>query len=74
MARIGVFLCHCGTNIGGVVDIPKVLETASKMPMVTFVDDNRYTCSEPGQASVRDAIIENRLTRVVIGSCSPRMH
>jgi len=74
MARIGVFICHCGTNIGGVVDVSKVLEAAGKMPMVIFVDDNKYTCSEPGQASVRDAIIENRLTRVVIGSCSPRMH
>ena len=74
MARIGVFICHCGTNIGGVVDVLKVLEAASRMPMVIFVDDNKYTCSEPGQASVRDAIIKNRLNRVVIGSCSPRMH
>ncbi len=74
MARIGVFICHCGTNIGGVVDVPKVLEAARKMPMVSFVDDNKYTCSEPGQASVREAITKNRLNRVVIGSCSPRMH
>ncbi|MBE0415833.1 MAG: CoB--CoM heterodisulfide reductase iron-sulfur subunit A family protein [Dehalococcoidia bacterium] len=74
MARIGVFICHCGTNIAGTVDIAKVVEAAKRMPMVVFVDDNRYTCSEPGQASVREAIIENRLNRVVIGSCSPRMH
>ncbi|TET88606.1 MAG: FAD-dependent oxidoreductase, partial [Dehalococcoidia bacterium] len=74
MARIGVFVCHCGTNIAGTVNIPKVLEAAKGMPMVTFVDDNLYTCSDPGQASIREAIIENRLNRVVIGSCSPRMH
>ena len=74
MARTGVFICHCGTNIGGTVDVSKVLEAAKSMPMVTFIDDNTYTCSEPGQASIHDAIIENRLDRVVIGSCSPRMH
>ncbi len=74
MARIGVFICHCGTNIAGTVNVPKVLEAARKMPMVTFVDENRYTCSDPGQSSIREAIIENRLNRVVIGSCSPRMH
>jgi heterodisulfide reductase subunit A len=74
MARIGVFICHCGTNIGGTVNVARVLEAASKMPGVAFVDDNKYTCSEPGQASVREAIIENRLNRVVIGNCSPRMH
>ncbi len=74
MARIGVFVCHCGTNIGGVVDVARVLEAAKEMPQVVFVDDNKYTCSEPGQASVRDAIVENQLDKVVIGSCSPRMH
>ncbi|RLC93923.1 MAG: pyridine nucleotide-disulfide oxidoreductase, partial [Chloroflexi bacterium] len=72
--RIGVFICHCGTNIGGTVNVARVLEAASKMPHVVFVDDNRYTCSEPGQASVRQAIVENKLDRVVIGNCSPRMH
>ena len=74
MARIGVFICYCGANIGGTIDIPQVLEAAKKMPMVAFVDANKYTCSEPGQASVRDAIVKNRLNRVVIGNCSPRMH
>ena len=74
MARIGVFVCHCGTNIAGTVDIPEVLGAAKKMPQVVFVADNRYTCSEPGQAAIREAIIDNRLNRVVIGSCSPRMH
>ncbi|MCK4361759.1 MAG: CoB--CoM heterodisulfide reductase iron-sulfur subunit A family protein [Dehalococcoidia bacterium] len=74
MARTGVFICHCGTNIGGTVDVSKVLEAAKSMPTVAYVDDNTYSCSEPGQASIHDAIIENRLDRVVIGCCSPRMH
>ncbi len=74
MARIGVFICHCGTNIGGVVNVSRVLEAARELPHVVFADDNKYTCSEPGQASVREAIVENRLERVVIGCCSPRMH
>jgi len=74
MARIGVFLCHCGTNIAGTVNIPEVMEAARKMPQVVFVDDNKYSCSDPGQASIRKAIVENQLNRVVIGCCSPRMH
>jgi heterodisulfide reductase subunit A len=74
LARIGVFICHCGTNIAGTVDIAEVMAAAKKMPQVVLVDDNKYTCSEPGQASIRDAIIANQLNRVVIGSCSPRMH
>ncbi|HWR70081.1 MAG TPA: FAD-dependent oxidoreductase, partial [Dehalococcoidia bacterium] len=74
MARVGVFICHCGANIGGTINIDKVLEAAKKFPMVAFVDANKYTCSEPGQLSVRDAIVKNRLNRVVIGNCSPRMH
>lgn len=74
MARIGVFVCHCGTNIAGTVDIPAVMEAARKMPMVTHVEENTYNCSEPGQAAIREAIIEQRLNRVVIAACSPRMH
>ncbi|MFC1999979.1 4Fe-4S binding protein [Chloroflexota bacterium] len=74
MARIGVFICHCGTNIAGTVDIPKVLEAVKQMPMVTVVEDNKYNCSEPGQGVIREAIIENRLNRVVVAACSPRMH
>jgi len=74
MARIGVFICHCGTNIAGTVDIPRVLEAVKQMPMVTVVEDNKYNCSEPGQGVIREAIIENRLNRVVVAACSPRMH
>lgn len=74
MLRIGVFVCHCGNNIAGTVNIPEVVAAIRAMPTVAFVDDNRYTCSEPGQASIREAIIENKLERIVIASCSPRMH
>lgn len=74
MSRIGVFLCHCGSNIAGTVDIAQVAEAAKNFPHVVFVDDNKYTCSEPGQLSVKTAIEEHNLDRIVIGSCSPRMH
>jgi len=74
MSRIGVFVCHCGTNIGGVVNVPEVVEAAKTMPLVAYADENKYTCSEVGQSSIRDAIREQRLDRVVIASCSPRMH
>ncbi|MBE0480716.1 MAG: CoB--CoM heterodisulfide reductase iron-sulfur subunit A family protein, partial [Dehalococcoidia bacterium] len=72
--RIGVFICHCGTNIGGIVNVPEVTEAARHMPLVAFSDANKYTCSEVGQASIRNAITEHKLDRVVIASCSPRMH
>lgn len=74
MARIGVFICHCGRNIAEGVDIPVLIEAIKKMPMVVYVEDNLYTCSEPGQAKLRQAIKEHRLNRVVVGACSPRMH
>ncbi len=74
MKRIGVFLCWCGSNIGGVVDIPKVAEAAAKMPNVVYVEENKYTCSEPGQEAIKKAIKEHNLNRVVVGACSPRMH
>ena len=74
MARIGVFVCHCGTNIAGTVDISKVMEAARRLPGVVFVQDNKYTCSEPGQATIVQAIRENNLNRVVVAACSPRMH
>ncbi|MFW6118474.1 MAG: FAD-dependent oxidoreductase, partial [Chloroflexota bacterium] len=74
MARIGVFLCHCGSNIAGAVNIPEVAEAARKLPHVVHVEDNKFTCSDPGQASIQKAITEHKLNRVVIGACSPRMH
>lgn len=74
MARIGVFICHCGTNIAGVVDIPRVVEAAKKIPGVAYVEDNKFTCSELGQGTIEKSIKGQRLDRVVIGACSPRMH
>ncbi len=72
--RIGVFVCECGTNIAGVVDVDKVVEAAKGLPDVAFVTKNRYFCSEPGQAEIRRAIVEEKLNRVVVASCTPRMH
>jgi len=74
MSRIGVFICHCGENIGKTVDCPRVAEAARALPGVVYAVDYRYTCSEPGQAQIRDAIREHQLTGVVVGACSPRMH
>jgi heterodisulfide reductase subunit A len=74
MARIGVFLCHCGSNIAGAVNIPQVAEAARRLPQVVYVEDNKFTCSDPGQASIQKAITAHKLNRVVIGACSPRMH
>lgn len=72
--RIGVFVCHCGLNIGGVVNVPKVCEYAKTLPGVVFVGENRYTCSKVGQNNISNAIKEHKLNRVVVASCSPRMH
>lgn len=74
MKRVGVFVCHCGSNIGGVVDCPKVAETAKDYPGVVYAVDNKYMCAEPGQELIKKAIKEHNLDRVVVASCSPRMH
>ncbi|MBR2754290.1 MAG: CoB--CoM heterodisulfide reductase iron-sulfur subunit A family protein [Lachnospiraceae bacterium] len=74
MARIGVFICHCGTNIASVVDVEKVAESAKTMPGVVFATTYKYMCSEPGQAMIKESIEQYNLDRIVIGSCSPRMH
>ena len=73
-SRVGVFVCHCGSNIGGVVDVTSVAEYAKTLPGVAFATDNLYTCAEDGLACIRDAIIENKLDRVVVASCTPRTH
>lgn len=72
--RIGVFICHCGINIGGVVDVPSVKEYAKDLPFVRYVEENLYTCSQDTQAKMREIIRENRLNRIVVASCSPRTH
>jgi heterodisulfide reductase subunit A-like polyferredoxin len=72
--RVGVFVCNCGINIGGVVDVPAVKEYAAGLPHVAYVDENLFTCSQDTQAKIKDAIEENRLNRVVVASCSTRTH
>jgi heterodisulfide reductase subunit A len=69
-----VFVCYCGSNIAGTVDVERVAEVARDFPGVVVAQTNKYTCSDPGQQAIKDAIIEHRLDRVVIASCSPRMH
>ncbi|MBU4174910.1 MAG: CoB--CoM heterodisulfide reductase iron-sulfur subunit A family protein [Actinobacteria bacterium] len=72
--RIGVYVCHCGTNIAGVVDVKAVAEHASGLPGVELARDYSYMCSDPGQAMIRKDIEEKGLNRVIVASCSPRMH
>ncbi|WP_347491048.1 FAD-dependent oxidoreductase [Desulfoscipio sp. XC116] len=72
--RIGVFICNCGINIGGVVRVPEVVEAAKQLPYVVHAEENLYTCSQDTQAKIRDAILEHKLNRVVVASCSPRTH
>ena len=72
--RIGVFICHCGLNIAGVLDIKELVEYAKTLPNVVYVKDNRYTCADPGQEEIRKGIREHKLNRVVVAACSPRMH
>ncbi len=74
MQKIGVFVCHCGTNIAGTVDVKAVAEALSHEPGVVFSTDYQYMCSESGQSLMRSAIREHGLTGVVVCSCSPRMH
>jgi len=72
--RIGVFICHCGINIGGIVDVPEVVEYAKKLPNVVYAEANLYTCSQDTQERMREKIKENKLNRVVVASCTPRTH
>jgi len=74
MQKIGVFVCHCGTNIAGTVDVKSVAETLKKENGVAYAADYQYMCSEAGQKLVKSAIAEHGLTGVVVCSCSPRMH
>ncbi len=74
MQRIGVFVCHCGTNIAGTVDVAAVSEALGHEPGVVFSTNYQYMCSQAGQDMIKDAIAEHKLTGIVICSCSPRMH
>jgi heterodisulfide reductase subunit A-like polyferredoxin len=72
--RIGVFVCNCGINIGGFVDVPAIKEYAASLPGVVHADENLYTCSQDTQQKIRNAITEHDINRVVVASCSPRTH
>ena len=72
--RIGVFLCHCGHNIAGYLDVEKVAKQAGQLPNVVFSTDEMFMCSDAGQQLIKDKIKELDLNRVVVASCSPRMH
>ncbi|MEJ2658718.1 MAG: FAD-dependent oxidoreductase, partial [Desulfobacterales bacterium] len=72
--RVGVFVCHCGTNIAGVVNIENVLSDVKKLPHVVFATDFMFTCSTETQQTIIDLIKEHRLNRVVVAACSPKTH
>jgi len=72
--RIGVFICHCGTNIAGRVNVSEVVAFASQLDNVIVAREYKFMCSDPGQELIRQAIRENNLNRVVVASCSPLMH
>ncbi|MEM4704239.1 MAG: CoB-CoM heterodisulfide reductase HdrA2 [Candidatus Bathyarchaeia archaeon] len=72
--RIGVYVCHCGLNIAGSVDCAEVAKYAATLPHVVLAQDNRYTCSDQGQEEIKKHIKEHKLNRVVVASCSPRLH
>ncbi|UCG69037.1 MAG: FAD-dependent oxidoreductase [Thermoplasmata archaeon] len=72
--RIGVFVCHCGINIGATVNVPDVVEYARTLPNVVYVDENLYTCSHDTQEIIKEKIKEYNLNRVIVSACSPRTH
>lgn len=72
--RIGAFICDCGLNIAGSVDTQAVTDYAETLPGVVVAVRNKYTCADPGQNEIKNAIREHKLDRVVVASCSPRMH
>jgi heterodisulfide reductase subunit A len=72
--RIGVFVCHCGINIGGVVNVPEVKEYARTLPHVVHVDENLFSCSQDTQAEIKKVIGDHQLNRFVVASCTPRTH
>ncbi len=72
--RTGVFVCDCGSNIAGTVDTEAVARFAAELPDVVTVVRNRYTCAEPGQNEIKQAIAEHDLNRVVVASCTPKIH
>lgn len=72
--RVGVFVCHCGSNIGGILDVVSLSDYAETLPNVVFSTDNLYTCSELGLSEIKEKIEEHNLNRVIVASCTPRTH
>jgi len=72
--RVGVFVCNCGINIAGVVDVPNVVEYAKRLPNVVFADHNLFTCAQDTQEKMKQVIKEQNLNRIVVASCTPRTH
>ena len=72
--RIGVFVCHCGVNIGSIVNVPEVVECAKTLPNVSYAEENLYTCSSEGLSKIKEAIKKHQLNRIVVASCTPRTH
>jgi heterodisulfide reductase subunit A len=74
LPRIGVFVCHCGINIAGVIDVPAVRDYAKTLPFVEYVEDTLFTCSQDSQELIKQRIKEHNLNRLVVASCTPRTH
>ncbi len=72
--RVGVFVCHCGINIGGVVNVPEVREFAKRLPFVVYAEENLYTCSQDTQMKMAEVIRKKGINRVVVAACTPRTH
>jgi len=72
--QIGVFICHCGINIGGVVNVPEVVKYTATLPDVVYVERNLYTCSADTQTNIKEKIKEHNINRVIVASCTPRTH
>ncbi|NVM02627.1 MAG: CoB--CoM heterodisulfide reductase iron-sulfur subunit A family protein [Candidatus Helarchaeota archaeon] len=72
--RIGTFICHCGINIGGIVNVPEVVKFVKTLPNVVYTEENLYTCSADTQNIIKEKIKEHNLNRVVVASCTPRTH
>ena len=72
--KIGVYICQCGVNIASVIDVADVVRFASRLPHVVVARDSKYTCAEPGQKMIKQDIHDLSINRVVVASCTPRMH
>ena len=72
--RIGAFICHCGINIGGIVNVPEVVEYAKTLPNVVHAEENLFSCSQDAQENIKEIIKEKNLNRLFVASCSPRTH